>query len=49
MFPLKVECAFAPFNYVYCENCVSGFSAFVRNLIKSGSIFFILYILFLFV
>ena len=27
-------------TYVYCKNCMSGFSAFVLNLCKSGNILF---------
>ena len=33
-------CAFGPFTYVYCENCISYFSAFVPNLSKSSNILF---------
>ena len=35
---LLPDCAFGP--YVCCENCVSGFSAFVFNLSKTGNILF---------
>ena len=35
---LLPDCAFGP--YVRCENCVSGFSAFVLNMSKSGNILF---------
>ena len=37
---LLPDCAFGPFTYVYCENCMSDFSAFVLNLSKSGNILF---------
>ena len=37
---LPLGCAFGPFTYVCCENCMSIFSAFVLNLSKSGSILF---------
>ena len=37
---LPPDCAFGPFTYVCCENCMSGFSTFVLNLSKSGNIFF---------
>ena len=32
------DCAFGPFTYVCCKNCMSGFSTFVLNLSKSGNI-----------
>ena len=31
-------CACGAFTYVCCENCMSGFSAFVLDLSKSGNI-----------
>ena len=37
---LLPDCAFELFTYAYCENCMSGFSAFVLNLRKSGNILF---------
>ena len=37
---LLPDCAFGPFTFVCCENCMSGFSTFVLNLSKSGNILF---------
>ena len=37
---LLPDSAFRPFTYVCCKNCMSGFSAFVLNLNKSGNILF---------
>ena len=37
---LLPDCAFGPFTYGCCKNCMSGFSAFVLNFSKSGNIFF---------
>ena len=37
---LLPDCALGPFTYVCCENCMSGFSAFILNLSKSGNILF---------
>ena len=37
---LLPDCAFGSFTYVYCENCMSGFSAFILNLSNSGNTLF---------
>ena len=37
---LMSDCAFGPFTYACYKNCMSGFSAFVLNVSKSGNIFF---------
>ena len=37
---LLPNCVFRPFTYVYCGNCMSGFSALAPNLSKSGNILF---------
>ena len=37
---LMSDCDFGPFIYVWCENCMSGFSTFVLDLSKSGNILF---------
>ena len=34
------DCVLGPFTYVCCKSCMSGFSAFVLNLSKSGNILF---------
>ena len=37
---LLPDCAFGPFICVCCKSCMSGFSAYVLNLSKSGNILF---------
>ena len=37
---LLPDCAFGPFPCVCCKNCMSGYSAFVLSLSKSGNISF---------
>ena len=37
---LLADCAFEPFTYVCCENCMPGVSAYILNLSKSGNILF---------
>ena len=35
------DCAFGPFTYACCKNCMSGFSAFVLNVSESGNFFLV--------